>query len=95
MKSEKDGQAIEQNIPTGWVREEIVAGMDTVGDWGLADQYPGLGSGMKCRHCEHFVPIDAVEGEHCPTCDNWMTGTVIMGMQDVTALYPEGWFDDE
>jgi hypothetical protein len=81
---------------TEWVREEIIAGMDTVGSFGLAADYVGMGGGYKCRHCEHFIPIKSLDDDTCPRCGNsGMIGTVIMGRQEVTAMYPEGWFDED
>ncbi|WP_256394150.1 hypothetical protein [Natronoarchaeum rubrum] len=85
----------EQEVPDGWVREELVAGMDTVGTLGYADEYVGMGGGYKCRHCSHYIPIESLDDDTCPLCETGgMIGTIIMGMQEVTALYPEGWFDD-
>lgn len=82
--------------PDGWTREEIVAGMDTVGISDHFDEFLGLGSAYKCRRCEHYIPIDALDDDTCPRCEHsGMIGTVIMGRQDVTAMYPDGWFDDE
>lgn len=82
-------------IPDGWVREELVAGMDTVGSLGFADEYVGLGGGFKCERCQHFVPIESIDDDSCPSCGtSGMIGTIIMGTQHVTALYPEGWFDE-
>lgn len=83
----------DSETPEGWVREEIVAGMGTVGICDHFEDFVGMGSGLKCRHCEHFVPIDAVGDRRCPSCDRATTGTVIMGRQDVTVMHPEGWFD--
>lgn len=82
-------------VPDGWVREEIVAGMATVGAGDLYDHYPGMGGGYKCDACDHFVPIEALDDDTCPCCGtSGMIGTVIMGSQEVTALYPGGWFDE-
>ena len=67
-----------------WVREEIVAGMST----------GRMESGYHCDHCEHYVPIEAVDRNRCPRCETvGMIGTVIMDRQTVTALYPTGWFN--
>lgn len=91
--SDRQGSA---TVRDGWVREEIVAGMDTVGYMDQFDEYPGMGSGYKCRHCEHFIPIESLDTDTCPRCENsGMIGTVIMGRQEVTAMYPEGWYDGE
>lgn len=80
----------------GWVREEIVAGMGTVGMSDQLDTYLGMGGGYKCRHCDHFIPIEALDDDTCPRCENsGMIGTVIQGRQEVTAMYPKGWFDDD
>lgn len=85
----------EQDVPEGWVREELVAGMDTVGTFGFEDEYVGMGGGYKCGPCQHFIPLESVDDNACPACGTGgMIGTVIMGTQEVTALYPEGWFDD-
>lgn len=84
--------------PDGWTREDIVAGMDTVGIGDHFDEFLGLGSGYRCRRCEHFIPIDALDDDDdtCPRCEHsGMIGTVIMGRQDVTVMYPDGWFDEE
>lgn len=82
------------HVPDGWVREELIAGMDTVGSLGLAEQYAGMGGGYKCETCDHYIPLESIEGDACPSCDtSGMIGTVIMGTQTVTAMYPEGWFD--
>lgn len=88
----------QHETPDGWTREEIVAGMDTVGISDHFDEFLGLGSGYRCRRCEHFIPINALDDDDdtCPRCEHsGMNGTVIMGRQDVTAMYPDGWFDDE
>lgn len=70
--------------------------MDTVGTLGRAEEYLGLGGGFKCETCSHFLPIEAVENAVCPVCGSGgLIGTVIMGAQWVTVLYPKGWFDDE
>lgn len=91
-----DSAEDDTDVPDGWVREELVAGMGTVGSFGLTDGYVGMGSGFKCEPCQHFIPIDALDDDTCPCCGtSGMIGTVVMGRQEVTALYPEGWFDGE
>lgn len=81
--------------PDGWVREELIAGMDTVGTFGVPEEYVGMGGGYKCGSCDHFVPIEAIDDAVCPACDTGgMIGTVIMGTQEVVSLHPDGWFDD-
>lgn len=83
------------DVPEGWVREDLVAGMDTIGDLGIASEYVGMGGGFKCEPCDHFIPIESVDEAECPVCGTrGLIGTIIMGRQDVTALYPEGWFDE-
>ena len=82
-------------VPEGWVRQEVIAGMKTVGLSDTFDQYLGMGSGYKCESCAHYIPIESLEDDTCPSCDgSGMIGTVIMGRQEITALYPEGWFDE-
>lgn len=79
-------------VPSGWVREELIAGMKTVG----RDGYKGVGGGYKCDRCEHFIPIEALDDDVCPSCGRaGMIGTVIMGTQEVTSLHPEGWFSGD
>jgi len=88
MESETSGGAT-------WQREEIIAGMDTIGPL-APDDYLGMGGGYKCEDCDHFVPLESVDDATCPRCGRGgMIGTVIMGRQEVTAYYPEGWFDAE
>ncbi len=90
------GGGTEREIPDGWEREELIAGMDTVGSFSISDVYIGMGGGYKCNQCQHFVPLESVDDDACPLCDRCgMIATVIMGTQRVTALYPEGWFDDD
>lgn len=85
----------EVKVPAGWVREQLVAGMDTVGSFGSADEYVGMGGGFKCDQCQHFIPIESVDDSTCPSCGtSGMVGTVIMGTQVVTAMHPEDWFDE-
>lgn len=82
----------EQTVPDGWVREERLAGMDTIG----RDGYDDIGGGFKCDNCAHYVPLESIEGDTCPQCGRGgMIGTVVMGIQEVTILSPEGWFSDE
>jgi len=84
-----------RDIPEGWVRNELIAGMDTVGTLGFADDFAGMGGGYKCRHCDHYIPIESLDDDTCPLCGNsGMVGTVIMGKQKITAMYPEGWFGE-
>lgn len=95
MTEETDLQKEPEQTPDGWVREEIVAGMDTVGSLGFADDYLGMGSGYNCRECNHYLPIEALDDDTCPRCGtSGMIGTVIMGRKEVMVMYPEGWFDD-
>lgn len=84
----------EHEVPDGWVREDVVAGMDTIG-YSAFDDDLGMSGGFKCGSCNHFIPLKAVEKPTCPSCGRGgMIGTVIMGRQEVTAMYPEGWFDE-
>lgn len=96
MGNSESNSGTEQDIPDGWVREELIAGMDTVGSFGIPDEYVGMGGGYKCDPCGHFIPLESLDEATCPLCGtSGLIGTVIMGTQRVTALYPEGWFDDE
>jgi len=94
MSGESESQTV--RVPDGWVREEIIGGMDTVGTLGMADEYLGMGGGYNCDTCEHYIPTEALEDATCPSCErSGMIGTIVQGRQEITALYPEGWFDDE
>lgn len=78
------------DVPDGWVREELISGMNTIG----RDEYPGASGGFKCDRCSHFVPIESVEDAVCPACGRGgLIGTIIAGAQVQTFLYPEGWFE--
>lgn len=92
--TDNDSGGSVREIPDGWVRKEVVAGMDTVGLSGFDDDL-GMGGGFDCPECGHYIPIDALDDDTCPMCGHrGMIGTVIMGRQEITAFYPEGWFDD-
>ncbi|UIO98931.1 hypothetical protein Hbl1158_10330 [Halobaculum sp. CBA1158] len=96
MSADGEASGEQEDVPDGWIRRDLIGGMDTVGSLGLAEKYEGIGGGYCCRPCDHYVPIDAVDEPVCPMCGySSMIGTVIMGTQEVTALHPEGWsFDD-
>lgn len=78
-------------VPEGWVREDRKGGIG-----GLRfDAFDGPASGWKCDNCDHYIPLDAIDGDTCPQCGrSGMIGTVVMGLQTITVLSPEGWFDE-
>ena len=81
---------IEHSIPDGWVREDRLDGMNLVHEDGH------FGGVYKCDRCDHFIPIETVDEAVCPSCGTGgLIGTVIMGTQEVTFLYPADFFDDE
>jgi len=80
-------------LPDGWEKRELVAGMETVGSF--TDDYAGMGGGYKCERCNHYIPIKAIDDDTCPACGrNGLIGTIIKGRQEITAAYPSGWFDE-
>lgn len=83
----------EHDVPDGWVREVRTAGMDTVGSF---SDYEDCSGGYKCDTCGHYIPIKSIDVDVCPMCGRGgMIGTVVMGLQEITVLSPEGWFDGE
>lgn len=80
------------DVPDGWLREDVIGGMDTVGFRDGAD----IGGGFKCDPCGHFIPIDALDDDVCPMCGRGgMIGTIVAGVQEFTLLYPANFYDKE
>ena len=92
MASDTELNDLEHDVPDGWVRQVRTAGMDTVSNFNDHNECSG---GYKCDSCEHYVPIKSIDDDACPMCERrGMIGTVVMGLQQVTVLSPEGWFDE-